>query len=314
MAPSTRERIIKEASPLVRRIAETEYAAQALEKQKLKIADLDKEIEAKRTDVRRASQTIEDKLTDFEKLQDSHVRRLGYKLAGKEERFEEKTSQEETAWQDAIRAKYAREEKLEELFSKRRDAGDKEWTLSSNKHINNETKKALESLTKGIFSGPPPPEFPEEGEQRRLIAEVCEEAKAVDERADHAIEEILKGYVTARRIDLATAEGKLRHIQSIVWHASQSFMEAQQNQPLIESIGLSVLPKLDAKPPNEKFLELLKTARTRSAEELEKVRLRFEAFEPERQNAWKTCYERRGELQNLRMKIIMDVAGIDKTA
>ncbi|CAG8953897.1 hypothetical protein HYFRA_00010858 [Hymenoscyphus fraxineus] len=334
MAPSTRERIIEEVVPKIREDIATQYADSALKENEAQWSHLQEQLRAYKEDLNKASMIVKSKSEAHgaqKRLQESHMRRLAYKVGGKREEVDEGANRVlESEWMDAIEAKKSIERDISQCEHAAGVLSENIWFLRDVKRRNEITKRQFVDAYEHIFSKPTP-DFPEADEKTRLMAEAQSEicARERQMKAEKEVLEILghAGDPISEALDLiASASDRtttnkylsesvmLTNAQMKISRGLVLIEEARCIRPAIPSIGHSAVSDLKDTSLKEQTVELLEKAKGILGEEWERQELRVKAVEKTLSDAKATFNKRKEELQNLRKRIVMQVAGIDETA
>jgi hypothetical protein len=146
---------------LLNTLSETDYAVSACQQSTNYINTLKKQIAAEEARLQELGKKVTCEYADHKKYRDSHIRRMAYKIGGKEEKFNEKATKEEKEWLDAVQAQLQCKQNLEHINSSLADAIRTNNELSSVSAIHNAAGVEMDELYNSIFEGPTP-DLPEE--------------------------------------------------------------------------------------------------------------------------------------------------------
>lgn len=149
---------------LLRGLSEVDGTPVSLAQQISYIADLNKQVEKTKMDIKHARYKTSDELKDHEKYRDSHVRRFMHKASGQKEKFAEKAETEEREYFDALQAQKEAEDRLGYLQSLLKEAEDARQELQPQAQRCVALQKELDALYNSIFAGATP-DFPKEDEK-----------------------------------------------------------------------------------------------------------------------------------------------------
>lgn len=246
---------------LLKTLAETDYAASALQQNTFYLRDLAQEIAVRTKQVAELSKAKNKELSDHEKYQHSTMRRLAYKLGGKKEEFLAKANKEEREYLEAVQALSQAESGLATLRNNFFEAENTQQKLKSVVAIHNTAQSELDELYDSIFAGPTP-EFPEEDAKERpadLAKQAYDQAQlrvnnevqahTLLQDASKYMEQCLANLINAcdssnmdmlgwggRYVDMAE-RSSLAQAQGNAFQAQMLISQASRLQPLIHSIG-----------------------------------------------------------------------------
>lgn len=332
-------------------LTETDYATSALQQNNTYIMNLEQQIYAEEQNLKKASKTVESEYADHKKYRDSHMRRLAYKLGRKKEKFAEEASKEEREWIDAVRIELLTKHNLEQLKSKLMAAKEMSAEMKDVAKVNEQTKGELDDLYKSIFSGPTP-DFPGEDEKERLTAEAERHFHDTQLRmstenhgfsilkdADRFLAQALNNLASAS--DAATADvwglggsfadmakhSKLSKAQEAISQTQVLISQAHKIQPQIQGIGKLDVPELrfmtdvvfdnifsdlNARDRIRESKDLLTSAKSRLAGELNAEGKRVEEMKAELAYAGSVLNGRREELQMFRRRAFEEIASANE--
>lgn len=136
----TEQRILATTSQndhLLKTLAETNYAASALQQNTSYLQDLTQEIAVRTKQVADLSQVKSADLAYHEKYQHRTIRRLAYKLGGKKEDFQAQVEKEDHEYLEIVQALYQAETALATLGRKLSEAENTQNELNSVLAIHN---------------------------------------------------------------------------------------------------------------------------------------------------------------------------------
>ncbi|CAG8953898.1 hypothetical protein HYFRA_00010859 [Hymenoscyphus fraxineus] len=176
---------IRDAAPrnaqLLQTLDETNHAHSALEFNESYVARLRAQIHKKKQELEQASKIVESELADYEKYENSQIRRLAYKVGQKEQIFDEKTEKEKREWEEALKYHDEIKYNLGKMLDTLDNAVKLSLSLAQEAAANDVAKKDLDELYKSIFSGETP-ELPGEDKKEQLVTEAETSFNAVQSR------------------------------------------------------------------------------------------------------------------------------------
>lgn len=150
-----------ENKALLSTLQETDYAPAAIAQTHQYISTLQRQIKEKEAAVRRLDAARSKEQREHEKMRDSTMKRLAYRLGGKKEEFEQKAAKEEREYFEAVQGHFEESEALKRLQSDLREANQTLQELSGAAERHRSAQAQLDRLYGSIFDGPTP-EFPQE--------------------------------------------------------------------------------------------------------------------------------------------------------
>lgn len=143
---------------LLSTLAQTDYAATALQQNKSYTSDLESQIRATDKELKKLHTITEDERKDHLKYRDSTFKRYAHKLGGSkgQAKFSSKSEKEEREFLEAWQKEREAEERRSELMQALNVASDDCARLEHDKTRNDGAQAELDGLYNSIFSGPTP--------------------------------------------------------------------------------------------------------------------------------------------------------------
>lgn len=146
---------------LLRALAETDYAAPALQEQNRFLQDLRSQLRLSDDKLKKLDKRRESELKDHEKYRDSHMRRFMYKATGKKEKFDEKAEKEEREYFEVLQEQHQEKQINDNLKQQVDEAVKVQQQFEAAARHHDALQRELDELYHAIFAGPTP-QFPEE--------------------------------------------------------------------------------------------------------------------------------------------------------
>lgn len=262
---SLQQRILSSSSrrtQLLKTLAETDYAASALQQDVSYLEDLGNEINLRTRQLAQLSKIKDKELADHEKYQHSKVRRMLFRLSGRKAHFTARAEKEEREYFQAMQALHQAGKVLALLKNDLSEAVNKHQKLKSVVALHQATQAELETLYDSIFEGDTP-EFPEEDAKERPtnaaeqiynelrlcrdneahVQALLKEAGSSIARCSANLAEASRGSETdiwcvGSRYSEMAEKSPLAQAQSLAFQAEMLISQARRLQPLVQSIGL----------------------------------------------------------------------------
>ncbi|KAI9051863.1 hypothetical protein LZ554_004120 [Drepanopeziza brunnea f. sp. 'monogermtubi'] len=151
-------------------ISETEYAVSAYQQTQDYIRDLESAIADAERRLALLAKHVDKEYAEHRKFRDSHMRRLGSRLSGRREKFQEEASREEREWLDAVATQLKTRQGRDDLRAQMAEAEGMSAEFRRAVEAHERAARELDVLYHSLFGGPTP-EIPEEDERERAVLE-----------------------------------------------------------------------------------------------------------------------------------------------
>jgi len=333
---------------LLKTLSETDYAPSALEQNSSYITTLKKEIAQQELKLKKVTQKVGKEYAEHKTYNESHMRRLAYKLGGKKEKFEAKASKEEREWLEAVQEELHCKRAVEQLKINLDDATKTNSDLSAVASVHTSTKAELDALYKSIFEGPTP-DIPGEDEKEAAVKDAEATFNAIqlrlsNEKQARAILLDADKFLNLARGDIADAlsaatmdawgvggsfadmskASALGKAQSHISQVEMLMNQAMRAQPAVQPIGDLNVPEMrfmtdvvfdnifsdmNARDRIKDSQRLLELAKGKLTRELGAADGRIARVGEELGGAQMKLDVKRGELQDVRRAAFDGVAG-----
>lgn len=149
-------------------LAETDYAASALDQQEKYITNLEQEISALDGTVKKLELIRIKELNQHEVYRDSTVKRFAYTVTGKSKKFQAKASKGEKEYLGALEEEHQAKETRKSTAMTLTQAKQTRADLQSTSETHTKAQRDLDALYESIFKGPSPG-YPEEDAKESAV-------------------------------------------------------------------------------------------------------------------------------------------------
>ncbi|KAF7553073.1 hypothetical protein G7Z17_g3927 [Cylindrodendrum hubeiense] len=190
---------------LLQVLAQTDYAAPALQEQLRFISELEAQLATSEEQLKVIDAKRVAELADHVKYRDSHIRRFMSKATGQKEKFEAKAAKEEEEYYEALQQQHEISTVHNNMKKQLEDAEYTRGQLRQADALHRDTQRELDNLYDSIFAGETP-HFPEEDKlekQSELSLQLYHNTRLQHEAETNIISLLTKG---VERVKFAGAQ------------------------------------------------------------------------------------------------------------